>query len=82
MEKVQVRFPREDLEKIEKEVKEGKYPNKSEAIRDKVRKSYILEAVVQMRRATEGIDREEALEKLEEHRTEKYEEFKESESAP
>jgi len=65
MEKVQVRFPPEDLRKIEKEVEEGKYPNKSEAIRDKVRKSYILEAIVQMREATEGLDEEEELKKLE-----------------
>ena len=46
MKKVQVRFPPEDLRKIEKEVEEGKYPNKSGAIRDKVRKSYILETIV------------------------------------
>ena len=65
MEKVQVRFPPEDLRKIEKEVEEGKYPNKSEAIRDKVRKSYILESIVHMREATEGLDEEEELKKLE-----------------
>ncbi|MFP4052141.1 MAG: ribbon-helix-helix domain-containing protein [Thermoplasmata archaeon] len=68
MKKVQVRFLPEDLRKIEKEVKEGKYPNKSEAIRDKVRKSYILEAIVYMREATEGLDEEEELEKLEKTR--------------
>lgn len=71
MEKVQVRFPPEDLRKIEKEVKEGKYPNKSEAIRDKVRKSYILEAIVHMREATENLDEEEELEKLEKTREKK-----------
>ncbi|MFW6064087.1 MAG: ribbon-helix-helix domain-containing protein [Candidatus Natronoplasma sp.] len=73
MEKVQVRFPTEDLRKIEKEVEEGKYPNKSEAIRDKVRKSYILEAIVHMREATEGLDEEEELKKLEKTREKKYE---------
>ncbi|MFW5946818.1 MAG: ribbon-helix-helix domain-containing protein [Candidatus Natronoplasma sp.] len=72
MEKVQVRFPTEDLRKIEKEVEEGKYPNKSEAIRDKVRKSYILEAIVHMREATEGLDEEEELKKLEKTREKKY----------
>ncbi|MEF8836159.1 MAG: ribbon-helix-helix domain-containing protein [Candidatus Thermoplasmatota archaeon] len=74
MEKVQVRFPPEDLRKIEKEVEEGKYPNKSEAIRDKVRKSYILEAIIYMKEATEGLDEEEELEKLEKTREKKYEE--------
>lgn len=80
MEKVQVRFPQEDLKRINKEVKEGKYPSKSEAIRDKVRKSYLLEAIVHMRTATEDLDKEESLEKLEETRAKKYEKFKESSS--
>lgn len=82
MERVQVRFPSEDLKKIEKEVEEGKYPNKSEAIRDKVRKSYLLEAIIQMREATEGMDREKALKELNATRAEKYEEFKEKENPP
>ncbi|KXB08310.1 hypothetical protein AKJ56_01565 [candidate division MSBL1 archaeon SCGC-AAA382N08] len=80
MEKVQVRFPRKDLEKIEREVEEGKYPNKSEAIRDKVRKSYILEAIVQMRKATEDMNQDKALKKLNATRAEKYEEFKKEKS--
>lgn len=75
-----MRFPSEDLRRIEKEVKEGKYPNKSEAIRDKVRKSYILEAIVYMREATENLDEEEELEKLEKIRDRKYEEYKKSSS--
>ncbi len=73
MEKVQVRFPPEDIRRIEKEVEEGKYPNKSEAIRDKVRKSYILESIVQMREAIEDLEEEE-LERLEKIREKKYEE--------
>ncbi len=80
MEKVQVGFPPEDLKRIEKEVKEGKYPNKSEAIRDKVRKSYILEAIVLMREVTEDLDQEEELERLEKVRDRKYEEYKKSSS--
>jgi len=80
MEKVQVRFPPEDLRKIEKEVEEGKYPNKSEAIRDKVRKSYILESIVHMREATEGLDEEGELKKLEKTREKKYEKYKEDSS--
>ncbi len=80
MEKVQVRFPPEDIRRIEKEVEEGKYPNKSEAIRDKVRKSYILESIVHMREATEGLDKEEELERLEKIREKTYEEYKESSS--
>jgi len=78
MEKVQVRFPPEDLRRIEKEVEQGKYPNKSEAIRDKVRKSYILEAIVHMREATEGLDEEDELRKLDKIRDKKYEKHKKS----
>lgn len=77
MEKVQVRFPEEDLEKLRQEVDAGKYPTMSEAIRDKVRKSYILEAIVHMREATEGMDVAEALADLEATREEQYAEFKE-----
>jgi Arc/MetJ-type ribon-helix-helix transcriptional regulator len=62
MEKVQIRFPSEDLERIEQEVETGKFPNRSEAIRNKVRKSYFLEAIVEMREATDGTDRDAALE--------------------
>lgn len=75
MEKVQVRFPEEDLRKIEREVEEGRYPNRSEAIRDKIRKSYLLEAIVHMREATEGMDREEALTELEATREAHYDEY-------
>lgn len=80
MEKVQVRFPQEYLNKIEDEVREGKYPNKSEAIRDKVRRSYLLESIVHMKEATEGLDEEEALKKLDATRAEKYEKVKKSSS--
>ncbi|MFW6142055.1 MAG: hypothetical protein ACOC53_05790 [Candidatus Saliniplasma sp.] len=73
MEKVHVRFPPEDLRRIEKEVK---YPNKSEAIRDKARKSYILEAIVHMREAAEDLDEE--LKNLENTREKKYDEYKNS----
>ena len=75
MEKVQVRFPSEDLKRIEQEVEAGKYPNRSEAIRDKVRKSYLLEAIVQMREATEGMDRDDALAALEATREAHFDEF-------
>ncbi len=82
MERVQVRLPDEDLERIGEEVKKGRYPNKSEAIRDKLRKSYILEAMVNMRNATEGLDREEMLKQLEETREEMYaEEQREKDSS-
>jgi len=77
MEKVQVRFPEDDLEKLRREVEEGKYPSMSEAIRDKVRKSYLLEAIVHMREATEGVDLDEALAELEATREEHYADFKE-----
>lgn len=78
MEKVQVRFPEDDLKKLRREVDEGKYPTMSEAIRDKVRKSFLLEAIVHMREATEGMDLDEALTDLEATREEQYAEFKES----
>lgn len=77
MERVQVRLPEQDLERIGEEVEEGKYPNQSEAIRDKIRKSYLLEAVVNMRRATEGLDQDDLMEELEEVREAKYAEFSE-----
>lgn len=75
MEKVQVRFPKDDLETLRREVDEGVYPNLSEAIRDKVRKSYQLQAMVHMREATEGMDHDEALSALEETRAQYYAEF-------
>lgn len=80
MEKVQVRFPREELKRIDEEVREGKYPSKSEAIRDKVRKSYLLEAIIHMRTATEGLDEKESLKKLDATRAEQYERIKKSSS--
>lgn len=61
MEKIQVRFPAGDLEKIRSEVEAGQYPSVSEAVRDKVRKSYLLEAIVHMREAAEGMDEADAL---------------------
>ena len=75
MEKVQIRLPSEDIERIEREVETGKYPNRSEAIRDKVRKSYFLEAIVEMREATDGTDRDAALERLEGTREAYFEGF-------
>jgi Arc/MetJ-type ribon-helix-helix transcriptional regulator len=75
MEKVQVRFTEHDLEKIEDEVEQGKYPTRSEAIRDKVRKSYLLEAIVQMHEATAGMDQDDALAALDETREAHYDEF-------
>lgn len=78
MERVQVRIPDEDLEKIKEEVEKGRYPNKSEAIRDKIRKSYLFQAILNMREATEDVDKKEALRELEKVREEKYEDFKDS----
>lgn len=77
MEKVQVRFPEDDLEKLKQEVEAGKYPSLSEAIRDKVRKSYLLEAIVHMREATEGMDEDEALAALDATRATHHAEFDE-----
>lgn len=78
MERVQVRFPKKQLKRLRKDVKKGEYPSLSEAIRDKVRKSYILEAVLEMREATEEIERENALKELEKTREEIYGKLKKS----
>lgn len=75
IEKVQVRFTEHDLEKIENEVEQGKYPTRSEAIRDKVRKSYLLEAIVQMHEATADMDHDDALAALDETQEAHYDEF-------
>lgn len=75
MEKIQVRFPDDDLDRLEDEVAAGKYPNRSEAIRDKVRKSYLLEAIVQMREATDEMNRNDALAELDATREAHYDEF-------
>lgn len=37
MERVTVRFPKEQINELEEKVEEGQYPNKSEAIRNAVR---------------------------------------------
>lgn len=59
---------------------EYKDPNKSEAVRDKIRKSHILEAMLNMEEAVEGLDRAEELAELDKIRKKKYEELKESSS--
>lgn len=78
VERIQVRFPEHDLEQIRAEVENGRYPNTSEAVRDKVRKSYLLEAMLHMRTATEDLDQEEALQQLEQTRRELHAETNDS----
>lgn len=43
MKTVQIRLTREQLKLIDQKVKEGKYPSRSEAIRDYVRKAELFE---------------------------------------
>ncbi|MFQ5795101.1 MAG: ribbon-helix-helix domain-containing protein [Candidatus Bipolaricaulia bacterium] len=66
METVQIRLTQEQLKKIDAQVKAGKYPSRSEAIRDYVRKAEFFEALERFAEITEqeGIDKEEAFKAL------------------
>ena len=46
---VQVRFPSEELERIDSYVKKGEYPSRAEFIRDAVRKAEMIKALKEMR---------------------------------
>lgn len=67
MKNVQVRFPEEQLKFIDQMVKEGKYASRSEAIRDCVRKTELLEVMEKFTQLTQqvGLTKEEALKELE-----------------
>lgn len=67
MKNVQVRFPEEQLKFIDRLVKEGKYPSRSEAIRDCVRKTELIELMEKFTQLTQrvGLTKEEALKELE-----------------
>lgn len=45
METVQIRLTKEQLKLIDEKVRRGEYPNRSEAIRDYVRKAELLELI-------------------------------------
>lgn len=82
METVQIRFPKKELEKIDKYVEKGEYPSRSEFIRDAVRKTELIRTLREMREITEEEDIK--LEELIENSTQKREKlfekmFKENE---
>lgn len=50
MQTVQIRFTSEELKFIDQKVSENKYPSRSEAIRDCVRKAQFLETLSEFRK--------------------------------
>lgn len=56
MESVQVRFPEEALERIDRRVEDGEYPSRSEYIRDAVRTVEALEALRELRSLLDDAD--------------------------
>jgi len=61
MKTVQVRLTKEQLESIDRKVKEGRFQSRSEAIRDYIRKAEFFEALLEFRRlaAQAGLTEEE-----------------------
>lgn len=61
---VQIRFPQEELKRIDTYVTKGEYPSRSEYIRDAVRKAEMLDAFQRLSRIMneEGISEKDLLE--------------------
>lgn len=61
---VQIRFPEEELKRIDNHVTKGEYPSRSEYIRDAVRKAEMLDAFLRLSRimSEEGISETDLLE--------------------
>lgn len=55
MQTVQVRFTQEELKFIDQQVKENRYPSRSEAIRDCVRKAQFLKALADFRQLAQEV---------------------------
>lgn len=55
METIQIRLTRQQLKMIDQKVKEGKYPSRSEAIRDYVRKAELFELLGRFLDVTERV---------------------------
>jgi Arc/MetJ-type ribon-helix-helix transcriptional regulator len=55
MQTVQVRFTKEELRFIDQQVRENKYPSRSEAIRDCIRKVQFLQALSDFRRLAQQL---------------------------
>lgn len=77
MKSVQVRFPEEELRRIDRYVERGEYPSRSEFIRDAVRKAEALHSIETMRRLVEdaGLTEQEIVEGGMEVREELFDEF-------
>jgi len=73
MKTVQIRLTEEQLRRIDEKVKEGKYPNRSEAIRDYVRRAELWELFSRFLDLTER--RPLSLETLEQTRQKVYHNF-------
>lgn len=77
MKSVQVRFPPEELERIDSLVDKGEYHSRSEFIRDAVRKTEMIRSLEEMSRICEEeeITAEELIESGKEVRKELYKEM-------
>jgi Arc/MetJ-type ribon-helix-helix transcriptional regulator len=73
MKTVQIRLTEEQLRMIDEKIKEGKYPNRSEAIRDYVRRAELWELFSRFLDLTEK--KPISIEKLEQTREKVYQEF-------
>ena len=77
MKSVQVRFPPEELKRIDELVKKGEYPSRSEFIRDAVRKAEMIRTLKELRGLMEDEDMtvEDLIESGKETREKIYEEM-------
>lgn len=77
MQTVQVRFTKEELEFIDQQVKDDRYPSRSEAIRDCVRKVQFLRALTDFRQLVEkmGLSEDELMTLDKSHRRDLFEKF-------
>ena len=77
MKSVQVRFPPEELKRIDELVEKGEYPSRSEFIRDAVRKAEMIRTLKDLRELMEDeeITLEDLIENGKETRKEIYEEM-------
>ena len=77
MKSVQVRFPPEELKRIDELVEKGEYPSRSEFIRDAVRKAEMIRTLKDLRELMEDeeITPEDLIEGGKETRKEIYEEM-------
>jgi len=77
MKTVQIRFAEEELRFIDQQVKEKKYPSRSEAVRDFVRKSRFFQALTDFRELVKkaGISEEELVDLDKSRRKDLFESF-------